>query len=204
MKKLFSSISLALALSAASPLALAGFIGNEIGVTLPNTVDYAQAVLLSATITGTFNDNGVLIPGPQSPPLLGPLSFIFQDTSIRFTFSSTSSSPLTLNSESFNGPVFTLLSGAPWDILSHSASSFHTFPEEDPGIEDWGNFSVTYGPDHLAIDLGGVQFTSADRIQIDFVFNDATPIPAPATLALWLLGMAGMALARRRRQGVFN
>jgi len=197
MKKLYSSVCLALALLAASPLALAGFMGNEIGVALPNTVDYEQVIPSTFTVTGAPGDLIFIHPVPQTPPELGSLFAAFQDTSITLGFSSFSASPLTLNSESFNGVVFTPLSGAPWDILSFSASSSHPIPP-DPGIEDWGNFSVTHGADYLAIDLAGLQFTSGDSIRIDFVFNDATPIPAPATLTLWLLGMAGMALARRR------
>jgi len=52
------------------------------------------------------------------------------------------------------------------------------------------------GTDTLPASPAGDRFS-----QVTFVPSDAAPVPAPATLAIFGLGLAGMAFALRRRRG---
>jgi hypothetical protein len=58
--------------------------------------------------------------------------------------------------------------------------------------------NIIFGKDFIGFNLQGVQFAQGQRIHVDLDFGAAT-VPEPATLALFALGLLGIA-ARRRTQ----
>jgi hypothetical protein len=174
-------------------------LGALFGLLLSGT---AHAGLLGDTITASyqFPTLGTIYgpvtwspatfqvgPGQETDGLVEGVTHIlvdFTDTTLQITLTTTLDQP-TWNSVAFNGPVFDGLLGLAGGSVDVGATNLVGF--DDSRILTSGN--------ELALNWSGLGYTTGSTVVVDFSFA----APEPASLALFGMGLTGLAAAYRKR-----
>jgi hypothetical protein len=59
--------------------------------------------------------------------------------------------------------------------------------------------NIIFGKDFIGFNLEGIQFRQDQRLHVDLDFGVANAVPEPATLAMFALGLPGIAARRRKK-----
>lgn len=198
-----------------TPWATAGFMGNQIGaayyypdMSSPNPLSSAVITLpISSGVTTASPSLFTVGDGLETTVNFGPPNILgavaiqadFSDTNLTLTFIrlAIGGSPSGLSTifadQTFNGVVFTLVSGTPWDIEDFTLTST---------VSNLGDFQFTHDAGLLSINLSNLIFNHNQSLSIDFTFADPVEIPEPAPITLLALGLLGWWVVRRRQGSV--
>ncbi len=100
------------------------------------------------------------------------------------------------SSGSLGATVF-VLSDLDWSLPGFALSGVSII--EQSGITGFDLSDLSFTADSLTVDLIDTDYTGQAFAQIGLQFTNPAAVPAPATLALFGLGLAGFALVRRKR-----
>ena len=124
--------------------------------------------------------------GSTSSLIMVAISADFTDTHLHIVLNTVLSSP-TWSTASFNGLIFTVLSGPP-GLTGADVTGATTMA----GFTD---SRVTLPGNQIRIDWNGLSYVDGTVVDIDF-----TAVPEPASLALLGGGLLGLGMMRRRRK----
>lgn len=187
-----TSLSRALALAAfsllATPIAAhAGFVGDTVAATACYP-DLPPGCTTSAGPVQAVVGAGVEFTDGQFTPFFGP-SFDFADTTITITHAQTGHSSGTFNGYSFFD-VFSTID----DIVGVQITSDNTgFFSGQPG-------RVFFDANTVFVNFESLNFAGTNTPQIVLTVSFANAVPEPGALALLGIGLAGLAVSRRRNR----
>ena len=174
----------AVGLLLAAGTAQAGLLGKNLSVTYdyPDAATvYSQATYSAPTFTvGPGVETVITVEGVTA------ISADFTDTHLHIVLNTVLSTP-TWNTTSFNGLIFTVLSG-PAGLTGADVTGATTMA----GFTD---ARVTLPGNQIRVDWNGLSYVDGTVVDIDF-----TSVPEPASLALLGTGLLGLGLVRRRRK----
>jgi hypothetical protein len=177
---------LLLATAAGTTAAQAGLLGKTVSVSYsyPDAATvYGQATYSAPAFTvGPGVETVVTVEGVTA------ISVDFADTHLHIVLNTVLSTP-TWNATSFNGLIFTVLSGSPGltgaDVTG--ATTMAGFTEA----------RVSLPGNQIRVDWNGLSYVDGTVVDVDFT---TVPVPEPAGLALLGVGLLGLGLVQRRRK----
>lgn len=163
----------------------AGLIGTTMSVAYDYPDDatvYSNATYSPSTfVIGSGVDTVVTVEGVTT------ISADFADAALHLVLNTRLDSPK-WSASSFNGLIFTVLSGSPGltgaDVTSTTMTGF-------------GNSRVALSGDQIRIDWNGLSYEHGTVVNIDFRVAD---VPEPASLTLLVSGVIGAGVLRRRHR----
>jgi hypothetical protein len=165
--------------------AQAGLLGKNLSV----TYDYPDAATVygSATYSASTFTVGPGVETVITVEGVTAISADFTDAHLHIVLNTVLSAP-TWNTASFNGLIFTVLSGSQGFTAADVTAA--------TTMAGFTDARVTLPGNQIRIDWNGLSYVDGTVVDIDF-----TSVPEPASLALLGAGMLGLGLARRRKAG---
>ncbi len=167
-------------------------------LSLVTLTGFANAGLIGDTVgcqqtgEGTFScDAASAIVGPGNEFGIGS-SYSFIEVDI-----SDSIVDLFFPSSGSLGATVFVLSDLDWSLPGFALSGVSII--EQSGITGFDLSDLSFTDDSLTVDLIDTDYNGQAFAQIGLQFTNPAAVPAPATLALFGLGLAGFAFVRRKR-----
>lgn len=168
-----------------SGVAHAGFIGTQmdVGYYTPDTSSpYGPAVFTPSNFTvGAGQETIGDVEGVTN------LLVDFTDNALSITFDTILGNP-TWNAASFNGVIFT---------AANSLGIGSALVDPTTTMAGFDNFRVSYTDHQILLNWQGLSYVDGTNVTINF--TSVSAVSEPNTLALLGLGIAGLALRRRRQ-----